>query len=686
MIRGLLFGCGVGLVALFALGDTYSSSPPHPQPLLNVMGSGTGPTTSQLGAFGSQQVVARASSKYCPNADGTLTSLGSNVGCVEPGAVTGGLGGMQVENGATNLLLNTEDLTAVAWAGVGVSNSAPTVTGNVGSTPVTSQGTVGTQVAVPAVSAGASFLAQTVMLAAATSSDFYSLSIYLKGTAAAGTTYLAICAWDVIGGDCLADASAWYARAECKYLAAWSLPDGTGAASRCTLDGFLLPAAGTFGVFVGVDLRDARQASQAARSFIGWGAMLIKQRSSTTYAATTFAAETLTVRDPWYYADVRAWCATVYLSPHDGYDSNGTRVLFSRGTLGVANSTVGYHSAQNLVFDVYDGTTTLKRVQAIVTSQDRNWTQATESFTFCDANGTLSIYSTDRSNRRIKLTLSSSGSGTGIMTISTSASTTTQLGNAVGGGFPYNGAFGFCFSGARAGAAGAGTDETTAVNPTCGEFGYWTPPRAITGCTVVPNNNATTVIGLMDSMGIGARTPLSILGALQCRLGPTKKVDAYSSATGIPASTALTRYNARTATSDPVVKLLDYNGTKTGGTYSGSCATTDPCTAYTSGAQGLYTAVHNNGALILDTTEIPCASGDTACSSTRINNLNTLIVSGNGSGSRPDAVADCNTALASAGNLKATCYGSGSTDPHPNAECARICADVIYTAGTGVMW
>jgi hypothetical protein len=98
--------------------------------LLRILPGGSGPiaTGALSGSKGQTVTTTRASNKTCTKADGTLVYLGNNQPCVETA-------GVLVEGASTNLLLQSGDLSNVAWSVNNSGSSNPVVTANACAAP-----------------------------------------------------------------------------------------------------------------------------------------------------------------------------------------------------------------------------------------------------------------------------------------------------------------------------------------------------------------------------------------------------------------------------------------------------------------------------------------------------------------------------------------------------------------------
>ena len=215
------------------------------------------------GSLDPRITFTRASTATYTDASGNTQTAAVNAPRWDYDPATHALKGLLIEEARTNLALQSGNIATAAWLVAGSAVGAPTVTGNQTTAP---DGTAtAARVDLPAVSGASAFsiVYQNVTLPA----GIATVSFYLRGNVGGERVYITLAGWG---------------SAPAILTTQWQ---------RFVFITASLPTA-TFGVGMGVDLRDAGQSATPAQTIYAWGAQVEEGAFPTSYIPTTAAAVT----------------------------------------------------------------------------------------------------------------------------------------------------------------------------------------------------------------------------------------------------------------------------------------------------------------------------------------------------------------------------------------------------------
>lgn len=231
---------------------------------------------------GAQREVAtfaRTSTGTCVKVSGALVTCPAGAPRVQ---TVGGLLGILIEIGSTNTALRSEELDDSTWAKTGVVVAAPVVTADQAVAPDGTTTADQIDIAATTINTNASILTQDFTA----DTGRWTATEWMKTSTGTATIYFGF--WD---------GASSYKTQTCSLTTTWA---------RCKLSYQVLTAA-TWKVFAGVDLRDAGQSAQVAKTVYAWGAQVegngANVNGSTSYIRTagttvTRAGESVSFANP----------------------------------------------------------------------------------------------------------------------------------------------------------------------------------------------------------------------------------------------------------------------------------------------------------------------------------------------------------------------------------------------------
>jgi hypothetical protein len=267
------------------MGGVRITSPPGLSLDLNFMIPGSMP---------SGITFTRASTGTYIDATGTVQTAATNTPRWDYDPVTHGLRGVLIEEGRTNLVLNSGDASNASWVKSNITVAAPVVTGAQTTAP---DGTLtGTRVVLPAVSAAGNATILNLASAAGTAAP-WTATIWAKGSVGGEILYLFT-----------TQAAVTYYRTQITLTTTWQR--FTLTTPNLTLSGWTWA--------IGCDRRDASQTGILAQTIFVWGGQVEAGAAASSYIPTTAATVTRALdictmpTAAWFNANTTTLQAEIY--------------------------------------------------------------------------------------------------------------------------------------------------------------------------------------------------------------------------------------------------------------------------------------------------------------------------------------------------------------------------------------